>query len=174
MRITIVRFSVLSITVGFLFLSACVSYQATYDYDPEYNFSGLKTYDWIPDPTVTAQAELVEKHLRKAVDSKLNEMGYTHTTQDADFLIAVHIGRQNKTELTPIGYNYGGWYGGVNVYQYEEGTLVFDLVDQKEKNLFYRGVVRAEIKHNVTFEERQKRIKKAVEKIFRYFPPDQK
>jgi hypothetical protein len=174
MKIAYIRSNVLLTLAGLLFLSACASYQATYDYDPDYNFSTLKTYDWISNPTVTAQAELVEKHLRKAVDSKLGEMGYTHATQDADFLIALHLGRQNKTELTPIGYSYGGWYGGVNVYQYEEGTLVFDLVDQKDKNLFYRGVVRAEIKNNITFEERQQRIKKAVDKIFQYFPPDKK
>jgi hypothetical protein len=174
MKINYIRSNLLLILTGLLYLSGCASYQATYDYDPEYNFSALKTYDWISNPTVTAQAELVEKHLRKAVDSKLGEMGYTHTAQNADFLIALHLGRQNKTELTPIGYSYGGWYGGVNVYQYEEGTLVFDLVDQKDKNLFYRGVVRAEIKHNITFEERQQRIKKAVDKIFQYFPPDKK
>jgi hypothetical protein len=159
---------------GLLLISACASYQATYDYDPEYHFSALKTYGWIDNPTVTAQAELVEKHLRKAVDSKLTEMHYQPTEQNADFLIALYLGRQNKTELTPIGYSYGGWYGGVNVYQFEEGTLVFDLIDAKEKNLFYRGVVRAEIKHDITFEERQRRIKKAVDKIFQYFPPDKK
>ena len=174
MKITNIRPTILLVLVVIMYLSSCASYQATYDYDPEYNFSALKTYDWISNPTVTAQAELVEKHLRNAVDNKLGEMGYTHTTQEADFLIALHLGRQNKTELTPIGYSYGGWYGGVNVYQYEEGALVFDLVDQKDKNLFYRGVVRAEIKHNITFEERQQRIKKAVDKIFQYFPPDKK
>ena len=174
MKTTFIPTNLLIALAGLLTLSACASYQATYDYDPEYNFSALKTYDWISDPAVTAQAELVEKHLRNAVDSKLGEMGYTHATQDADFLIALHLGRQNKTELTPIGYSYGGWYGGVNVYQYEEGTLVFDLVDEKNKSLFYRGVVRAEIKHDITFEERQKRIKKAVDKIFQYFPPDKK
>ena len=174
MRITIIRVCSLSIFFSMLFLSGCASYQATYDYDPEYNFSALKTYDWISDPTVSAQAELVEKHIRKAVDSKLSEKGYMHGTQDADFLIAIHLGRQNKTELTPMGYSYGGWYGGVNVYQYEEGTLVFDLVDKQNNSLFYRSVIRAEIKHNITFEERQERIKKAVDKIFQYFPPDQK
>ncbi|KPJ91313.1 MAG: hypothetical protein AMJ53_11940 [Gammaproteobacteria bacterium SG8_11] len=162
------------VTTAFLMLSACVSYQATYDYDPEYNFSALKTYSWISDPTVSAEAELVEKHLRKAVDSKLTEMGYTSTIQDPDFLISMFLGRQNKTELTPMGYSYGAWYGGVNVYQYEEGTLVFDLVDAKQQHLIYRGVVRTEIKHNITFEERQERIKKAVDKIFQYFPPEKK
>ena len=174
MKYRSVSLKVLSLTASLLFLVACVSYQATYDYDPEFNFTGLKTYDWISDPAVTAQSELVEKHIRKAVDNKLTEKGYTHATQDADFLIALHLGRQNKTELTPMGYSYGGWYGSVNVYQYEEGTLVIDLVDQQHKSLFYRGVVRAEIKHNITFEERQQRIKKAVDKIFQYFPPDKK
>jgi hypothetical protein len=174
MRITYVRISIFCVVIGMLFLSGCASYQATYDYDPEYHFSKLKTYGWIDDPTVTAQAELVEKHLRKAVNNKLTGMGYTYSQQNSDFLIALYLGRQNKTELTPMGYSYGGWYGSVNMYQYEEGTLVFDLVDAQAKNLFYRGIVRAEIKHDITFEERQRRIQKAVDKIFQYFPPDKK
>ncbi len=173
MESKIKRFTTSCVLSGLLLVSACVSYQATYDYDPEFSFAGLKTYDWIEDPAVSAQSELIEKHIRKAVDNKLTEMGYSRATESPDFKIAMHLGRENKTELTPLGYSYGSWYGAVNVYQYEEGTFVLDFVDTNTNSLVYRGVVRAELKHNVTPDERQQRIKKAVDKVLKYFPPDQ-
>ena len=173
MEFKLKQLTFLGVFGGLILLSACVSYQATYDYDPQYSFKGLKTYSWIEDPAVTAQSELIEKHIRKAVENKLTEMGYSRATASPDFRIAMLLGRENKTELTPLGYSYGSWYGAVNVYQYEEGTFVLDFVDTNTNSLVYRGVVRAELKHNVNPDERQQRIKKAVDKVLKYFPPDQ-
>jgi hypothetical protein len=155
-----------------LALSACASYQVSQDYDPAYDFTKLKTYDWIPNPEVTAQAELIEKHIRKAMEEQLAEKGYTISSDNPDFYVAMHLGSEKRTSIQSWGYGYGYWNAGVDVYQYDEGTLAFDFVDGKQKSLFYRSVVKAEVKHDIKFEERQRRINKAVKKVLKYFPPD--
>jgi hypothetical protein len=49
----------------------------------------------------------------------------------------MHFGKQQKTDITSWGYGWGGWGmwggGGIDVNQYEEGTLVVDVVGKIRK-----------------------------------------
>ena len=165
-------FNVLLVMVG------CAWTQMTVDYDPQFDFTKLKTYDWIPNPVVTASAELVEKHLKTAMNAELEKKGYSQSADKPDFYIALHASKEDKVDVSSWGYGYGyGWYGyggGVDVYQYEEGTAVFDFVDGEKKDLIWRGVVKVEIDRKASFEKRQKRIKEIVEKMLKDFPPGRK
>lgn len=144
------------------------SIDVSHDYDPSYNFTKLKTYDWIPNPVTKSQAELIEKHVRKATEDRLTEKGFSIDNKNPDFYIALHAGRERKIDISNRGY---GYRGGINVYEYQEGTLVLDIVDSKNKGLIYRGVANAELRQSDTFEKRQERIKEAVNKILEQFPP---
>ena len=82
-------------------------------------------------------------------------------------------------------YGYSGYYGwgrsnypGYNmhstqttVYHYEEGSLILDIVDTKNKQLIWRGSAQAEIIASRTSKQRDELIEKAVDKLFSQFPP---
>ena len=109
------------------------------------------------------------------MDEKLAAKGYSVSESNPDFLIAYHGNVQSKVDVTNWGYRYPGWYGGVEVYQYDEGTLIVDFVDSTSKDLIYRGTLTAEMDRRSTdFERRQKRINEAVDKILKRFPPPTK
>jgi len=158
-----------------LVLAACSTMRTSIDYDPGYDYSKLKTYRWIPNPGVEQANELFDKHFRKIMDEKLAAKGYSADENNPDFLVAYHGNVQSKVDVTNWGYRYPGWYGGIEVYQYEEGTLIVDFVDATSKNIIYRGTLTAEIdRRSSDFEKRQKRINEAVEKILKSFPPPRK
>jgi hypothetical protein len=60
------------------------------------------------------------------------------------------------------------------VRQYEEGTLVLDIVNAKSNQLMWRGSAQAEINRQLKPEEREKRLQEAIGKILAQFPPKKK
>ena len=52
---------------------------------------------------------------------------------------------------------------------YEEGTLVVDLFDMSDKRVVWRGVASETVSDNP--EKNSKKVQKAVEKMFKQFPP---
>ncbi len=94
-----------------------------------------------------------------------------------DFLIAIYGESQLKTEVVDWGYSpgrYGRYWGPgrVDVYQYEEGTLILDCVDADLMELIWHGTATGAIEPNLSAEKRTKRINNAVAKILEKFPPD--
>ena len=156
-------------------LAGCSTMSAQSDYDPGYDFSKLKTYSWIPNPQLAQSDELFDKNFRGSMDKQLAAKGFSQTDSNPDFKVAYHGDVQSKVDVTNWGYRYPGWYGGVEVYQYEEGTLIVDFVDAASGELIYRSTIKAEIdRRSSDFERRQKRINEAVEKILKDFPPQKK
>ncbi len=156
-------------------LASCSTMSSQNDYDPNYDFSRLKTYSWIPNPKIEQEDQLFDKNFRSTMDKQLAAKGYSLTENNPDFKIAYHGDVQSKVDVTNWGYRYPGWYGGVEVYQYEEGTLIVDFVDPASNSLIYRSTIKAEMdRRSSDFEKRQKRINTAVEKILKSFPPPKK
>ena len=91
----------------------------------------------------------------------------------------MHTGIQSKVQITNWGYShprYGrSWRDGhpIDVYEYEEGTLVLDFVDTKANEVIWRGYASAVTDPVLTPEAREKRINEAALKILENFPPDQ-
>jgi hypothetical protein len=157
-------------------LFACSSVSTNFDYDTGYDFTKLKSYRWA---TVASRGDanpLIAQRVTAAVDAQLKAKGYAAASGQPDFLVAAHLGRQSKIQVTDWGYAYGphaGWYGGggVDVYQYEEGSLIVDIVDARTKQLEWRGTATSILDPDATPEERTQRINEAVAKIFEKFPP---
>lgn len=155
-------------------------YNVQYDYDTKANFPNLETYDWLSVPAKAGINELNIRRIKKTVNTQLEVKGLKRTSDIPDFSIAVHIGKKQKLRVTDWGYGYGhhGRYrgghwgrGGVDVYQYEEGTLILDFVDTKTKHLIWRGTADAQIDTARSPEKREKLIDEAVQKILKNFPP---
>ena len=68
----------------------------------------------------------------------------------------------------------GGWAGGTTTTQVRDilvGTLVIDMADAKKSQLAWRGMGVKEVNTQAKPEKRDKSINKAVEKIFKNYPP---
>lgn len=158
--------------------AGCTPISTNFDYDLSWDFASLKTYHLLAPPTNPAIDSLTRDRIVNAINSGLTARGYSEVDANADFSVAYHIGSENKIEVSNWGYAYGqrgGYWGtsraAVDVYQYQEGTLIVDIVDTKTNKLIWRGIARKVLDVNPTPEQRTETINAAVQKILKNFPP---
>lgn len=163
----------------FLLISGCSSIEVSENYDTSYDFTKLKTYDWIP---VDNKNKLVVKQIKNELKNQLAVKGFRTNASNPDFLIALHGGTQEKVTIrsTNTGYTYGHWYGGnrsayytggVETYEYKEGTLVLNIIDAKSKEVIFQSTTITPLSQSMSMEKRQEKIKKVIEKAIKSFPP---
>ncbi|HXZ85747.1 MAG TPA: DUF4136 domain-containing protein [Myxococcota bacterium] len=168
-----------------LALSACSSVQVKQDWDPQANFAALHRWSWQSStPVVTGNPRLddplVHKRIQGALADTLRTKGYAQTTSKPDFLVTYHIAIEQKLDAQTIYTGYGpyrGWYGvgGTQtvVEQYDLGTLLVDFIDPNTNNVIWRGTAQSRLQELKTPEEREARVKDAVERLLAQFPPTQ-
>ena len=149
------------------------------DYDKAADFSVIKTFA-VKVGTGWGN-EISETRVVDAVTAQLTAKGWTPAPEgEADALVVLHGASAEKQTLNTFydgwgGYGWYGW-GGMSMgsattttYTYTVGTLVVDVFNAKSKQLMWRGSVEDELKNSV--EKREKQLKKALSKLFYYFPP---
>ncbi len=181
------------ISIFFIILNGCSSLSVNYDYNKSVDFSSYKTFDWLPFPKDMSVDELNRARFITAVEDNLSKKGFTQNSSNPDFIIATHFGKESKVDITNWGYSYapGSYYGGygyrypgsygyaggyattggVSVYEYEQGTLILDIIDAKSKNLIWRATAKAIISPASTPEKQTEKINNAVYEILENFPP---
>ena len=161
--------------------------QYNHDYDPTADFSNLHTYAWaerVPsgddDPRV--YNDITMRKVKFAVDKALQDRGMRLVNANPDIYVAWHGAIQGKMSLQTVnsGYGYGyGWYGGgmamgsstTYVNEWDEGTLLIDIIDGKKKELIWRGSAQAELQKNNDPAEGQQKLNEVVANILAAFPP---
>ena len=168
--------------VWFAILLACVTLVALgcstitvrHDYDQNYDFRSLKTYDWLPASVPPRVSELRIKRFRSAFDQRMASRGYSQSASNPDFLIAMHVTGRKVIEVTDWGYTYSRWGAArnIDVNQYTEGTALIDFVDSRSKELFWRGVVTAVVEPGLSPEAQEAKFSEASKKLLERFPPN--
>ena len=158
--------------MGFM-VSCSTIYGVQYDYDEQFDFKSLKTYDWMTVPEKADIDSLNVDRIKKAVNAGLQAKGLMMTSNNPDFLIAEHHGSKDKIQVEDWGYGYSrhGRYRRSSSYQYEEGSLILDFIDAKSKELIWRGLAKAVVDKIDTPEKAEKIINEAVLEILKNFPP---
>jgi hypothetical protein len=153
----------------------------SYDYNRAVDFSGLRTYDWIPMPAEMQEKEaLMLERIKKAVNSRLEAKGFRITGGESDFLVATNFGQVEKLKVYDYGYpyygpsrryDYGSYHGGVSSFYYREGALVLDFIDTASKEVIWKGVATVYLSKDQTPDKIDDVVNEAVEKILANFPP---
>ena len=170
----------LSIAIAF---TACSGIKVSSDYDPDVDFESLETYRWAPDfdpasgPTGVSDG-LLHNRIHNAIESQLMARGFrAQIDPTPDVWVAYHIGIERKLQVDTMytqnagwgrrSYGYGGGYGSAQtvVREYEEGTILIDLLRPGSGELIWRGSGSTRLKAKKTPEERTKTIDEVVGKI---------
>ena len=163
---------------------SCASIQVSVDYDPDEDFTSYSTFDWLPQLSKQPgdyrfDNPLVEKRVYNAIEEVLTTKGYTKVEdQPADFYVAHFFTVQQKLDIYTVNNRYYGGYGwGISapetrVREYEEGTLVIDVSDARDKELVWRGIGKGRLRRTSTPAQTTADIDTAVSEILANFPPD--
>lgn len=176
--------------LSLLALSGCSTMQVHSDYDPAASFDGLQTYDWVmnekePATDPRLSDPLLDKRIRELVEKQLAAQGYGRSsTGTPDFMVGYHVALEKKLAVSTMNDYYGyragwGWSYGAGtgrlmpesyVYEYEQGSLIIDIVNPKTRELMWRGSAQAEVNQKKSAEQ----LTEAVQRILERFPPKQK
>lgn len=164
-----------------LMIVGCSSMTVKSDYDTSANFADFKTFNWLPisdsvqgSAAQAAQSNsLLTQRVQNAVNAQLAGKGLKKVTSNPDLLVTFHTGAQQQTDVEDIGYGYPmGWgMGGVDVYQYTEGTLMVDLINASTKKLAWRGTVQDVVDPSDSTDDKIKHINEAIAGMFSKYPP---
>lgn len=172
-------------------VAGCSSNPPVIDYDRSVNFSGYKTFAFISDhPLMRAEGSppgspLLEGRLMSITEDALSAKGFSRVAdaETADFAIGFTVGARDKIKVNsypePYRPYYGGWgwgggyYGGgsnVDVQQYVEGTLAFDIYDVSEHKPAWHGVATKRITDSMRRNPNES-LTEIVNAILAGFPP---
>ncbi len=171
------KYILLLVTLLLIF-SGCASLNVNSDYDTSFNMKSLKKF-YILQNESERKDTLTFNRIDSAVTDELTLKGYESVAKlSADFLVYYHINITNKTQIISdyqmagmYPYRYGGMMmSTTRSYNYDEGQLIVDMIDPKDKNIIYRISVKDEIKSFDTPQERTKYINEVIKTLLKDFP----
>ncbi|WP_350978644.1 DUF4136 domain-containing protein [Shewanella sp. AC34-MNA-CIBAN-0136] len=178
----------LFIAAAVLALSACSTLKSTSDFDPSVSFEQYKTYSWVEKKNEDAGYHLdglMDQRVRAAVETQLSQKGISKADkQNADLLVNYITKVDKKINIDTFNSNFGynpyygprwGFGGSIHsettVREYDVGTLMVDLVDNKTGKLIWRGTVADTVREQSTPEERINTINQAIGTVMMNYPP---
>ena len=145
-----------SLLLAVLLVQACSSgIRVSQDFEKGFDFTTLKTYDWLPNEDNTwglQDNDLVDRRIRNAIVNYLTSRGHRHDAEQPDFHISYdlaveqRISSSNVSGGVSMGRSTRGRAGSVTigtgsrVRTYDEGTLIIDITDVASEKLVWRGV----------------------------------
>ena len=109
---------------------------------------------WDSGTTVDISNE-AKKRIQNAARAEMEKRGYVYQENNPDLALGLSVLIEEQTEIRSdgsvsynVGYGYYG-YGGYGMgyttpttyreYTYEDGTIVVDILDEKQKMLVWQG-----------------------------------
>ena len=162
-----------------LHAAGCSSLTVNSDWDRDAPFETFQTFQWKPVRAGAeggAMTELIQKRVERSAVMYLGDAGLKEATTDPDLLVVAHLGVADKVNVTDWGYSYSRdyWgYGGrnIDVYTYQEGTLIIDLIEAESTELVWRGWATKVVDGKSSPEQVDQEVDRVVAAILSRYPP---
>ncbi len=117
--------------------------------------------------------------MRSAVDRELEARGFRKTPSGTpEFFVTCFAAVDRRIQVDQIyrsrrgpGWGQSGWTDTV-VNEYDQGTLLLDVLDPRSRNLMWRGSAAARLGTANTPERRTELVNQAVARMLDRFPPN--
>ena len=164
------RIATLIGTAGLLLSTSAWAQDVSYDYDKAANFAALTSYTWANGGRVGD--DLNHQRIVSAVDSQLAVKGMhkVDAVAGADLLVAYHVVITHDVAVTGNRARLTRW-ASARVEAVPVGQLMVEIVNAKTRATVWRGMVSRDLDPKASPEQREKNLNKAVEKLFKHYPP---
>ena len=176
-------------TILMLMLSACGSVNVQTENGAGADFTKLRSYDWFEKRDVSLDGvgvnnPDVEELVKASVEKQLQSKGYRKATDaQPDFLISWVGAIEKKVKVESINHLYSSYgYGpvaagmplaakkGDTVREYEEGTILLDVLDPVTHTMLWRGRGTDRLLQGMEKGDTPLYINKLVKNILKTFP----
>ena len=175
----------LLVLLGTVLITACSSTPtARMDFDPSYDFSGVRKIAIQPINRTVASTVIVSdmqiSRINETLTEELGRRGFqvVQDNADADMLLAWHLVTQERTDVRSFNtstryncWNCGSMGTNVSVRQYTQGTLIVDLIDPVRNQSVWRSIIQSRLQSEPDPAESEARRREAAQAIFAPFPP---
>ena len=176
------RPSLIGVVVAATIAVGCATLKVSSHVDPAVNFTQFATFDWGPaDALPTGDPRLdnnpfFRDYLMGAVERQLMARGYRRATDDRpQLLIHYHANVTQRFEVHGMEpSNYPNCYPNCepSVAEYEEGTIVIDIVNAATDAVVWRGWAQDNVRGLIENQDRmQRQLTRSMERVFERFPP---
>ncbi|HAI76472.1 MAG TPA: hypothetical protein DCM08_09500 [Microscillaceae bacterium] len=165
-----------------MLLLACAKVMVQYDKSAD--FTTFKTFSFLKPEVKNGknplyQNPLLLKNTQQEISQQLNAKGMQEVKTKPDVYIKIHTFVEKKTlkvaSAAPrYGYYGGRGYGsysmrgGVQTIRYNEGTLIIDVLNGKDKDdLLWRGSIKSDVDNVQRLEQK---LRRGVDLIFKKYP----
>jgi|SRR5581483_4112566 len=172
-----------------LVASSVVAQKIKVGYDKNTDFSRYTSYT-VAEPGIQPARPLLYASIVGSIDQELKAKGLSRTQSDGDLILIPEGGAEyglNRPAGTPISPAFGGpppafdatmWTGSAgslvsSAMYIPEGTLRLDFIDRTANKIVWSGTVKVKL----DVEQKRKSLQlidKAVIKLLKKFPPEQK
>jgi hypothetical protein len=165
-----------------LVYAACSGVQVRTLAAPGADISSRPTFRLLPPPKLARNVQLTSndpmlvnsityRRIREAIRHALEKRGYQYSEDAAAMDVAYYATAQPKLDIRTWDYGYG-WRRfpreRTEIYEYEQGTVIIDVVDPETHELLWRGEGRAAVSEDP--DKYAEQLEKAVNKIMEKFP----
>ena len=149
------------------------------DWDKSVNFSTFKTYAYLQGTPTPNQ--LMDQRIVNGIEQQLMLKGLQKVDVNAnpDLIVSYQAAAGSQTQVNTTGtggwgwgYRWGGGMSTTTVSQIPTGMLAVNIGDAKTHKLLWLGDARDTLSDNP--EKNTKKINKALEKMFKKYPPPSK
>ena len=161
-------------------LAGCATITVSSHVERGINFADYVTYDWGPPDNLPVGDPRLDNnpffndHLQGAIEKKMAAMGYERAVHGgADLLIHYHASVTQKIDVYDVDHRYGYCYENCDpeYSNYEEGTLVIDLVDTNTNKVVWRGWAQDSMNGIIDHQDRlEKQVDESVAKMMMRLP----
>ncbi|MEK6336315.1 MAG: DUF4136 domain-containing protein [Acidobacteriota bacterium] len=165
----------------FLISATAYAQKVSVDYEKNTDFSAYKTYSWAEG--TPAKNPLGHQRIIAGIDAQLAAKGWQKVESNSNVVVIYSAATTTKTQINTFnsggpwgGYRWGRWGGGygvgtstTTVQEIPIGQLVVDMADVKNKVFIWRGTASDTLSDKP--EKNQKKLDKALAKMFKNFPP---
>ena len=155
-----------------------VAQQVTYNFMPGTNFSQYHTYKWVQIPSNVHPNQIVNQEIIDAINNVLASKGFTLATgKKTDLYVGYQCSVDQERQWNAWGMGGGlrwGGMGSATSSTITNGTLAVDFYDPTSQQLIWRGQATNTLNPSGNQEKDMQRLNKAVQKLLKNFPPQQK
>jgi hypothetical protein len=176
------RFTLGAAALFALTASACATMNISSHVRPDVDIATYKTFDWGPadglptgDPRLD-QDPFFQDHVQGAIEKEMGTRGFVRAAdgENADLLLHYHAVIQQRLDVNQLDREWGYCYDDgctARVVEYEEGTLVLDVVDRATNRVIWRGWAQKAVQPMLASrDEMSKQLQQAVKGMFARFP----
>ena len=142
-------------------LSGCYSIESRHSYDSSTDFSGLKSYAWVPVEHAIFSTPASAEHYQSSMENMLGTNGFNLNPAAPDFLISTHY-------VGTYVEKYKSYAGNV---EFPKAMIRINLLNPSSNEVIYESAAFAYLEENAKQESKNAIIDKAVEALLSEFPP---